>query len=90
MEGAPSRDARADVFSDMAEPQFGIERATAGLVTALFLASALLLAGLLYFILRDMERRTTPENGGQSAGVERVVPTPDRDAASSRRVTIRS
>lgn len=58
----------------MAEPQFGIERATAGLVTTLFLASALLLAGILYFILRDMDRRTKPEDEGQNVGVERVVP----------------
>lgn len=41
----------------MPNAQFDVERATAGLVMALFVAAALLLAALLYFVLQDMDER---------------------------------
>ena len=49
----------------MPEAQFDVERATGGLVMALFVASALLLAGLLYFVLQDMDRRVKDEHSDQ-------------------------
>lgn len=42
----------------MARGQYDVERATAGLVMALFLASALLLAALTYFVMQDAGERS--------------------------------
>lgn len=64
----------------MSNSQFDVERATAGLVTTLFLAAALLLAGLLYFVLEDIDERTAESDDDlQSVRVERPSssqPTP--------------
>ena len=59
----------------MPEAQFDVERATGGLVMALFVASALLLAGLLYFILQDIDRRAESTEESASQAVH-VVPSP--------------
>ncbi|MEF8817809.1 MAG: hypothetical protein V5A58_13550 [Salinibacter sp.] len=57
----------------MSNAQYDVERATAGLVMALFVASALLLAALLYFVWRDMESRSAVP-ASDSAQAVRVVP----------------
>ena len=64
----------------MSNGQFDVERATAGLVMALFVSAALLLAGLLYFVLRDIDDRgkTSSENP-QAARVE-AAPLPSSSA----------
>jgi hypothetical protein len=51
----------------MSDPQFDVERATAGLVLALFLGAALLLGAMYYFVLRDAETRA------ESSGVTPAV-----------------
>lgn len=43
----------------MSESTFNIERATNGLVLALFLAAALFLGIMLYYVLRDIDERTS-------------------------------
>lgn len=61
----------------MPNPQFDVERATAGLVMALFVASALLLAGLLYFVSRDLgARRTDADTTSARAPTVQVVSSP--------------
>ncbi len=67
----------------MSDPQFDVERATAGLVIALFLASALLIAGMLLFILRDMEERAQSSGSEQAVRVERAPATASRAPAPS-------
>jgi HAMP domain-containing protein len=41
----------------MDDSQFNIERATNGLVLALYLAAAVFLAVMLYYVLRDIDER---------------------------------
>jgi len=61
----------------MSNGQFDVERATAGLVMALFVSAALLIAGLLYFVLRDIDKRTASSEGSQQAvRVEEAAPPP--------------
>ncbi|GEM_PF-3654916 len=56
----------------MSDPQFDVERATAGLVLALFLAASLLLGAMYYFVLRDAEKRAADASSpAQSVRVER-------------------
>lgn len=61
----------------MSDPQFDVERATAGLVLALFLASSLLVAAMFYFILRDMQRRLGTSSSSQAVRVEHPPQTTD-------------
>lgn len=51
----------------MPHGQHDVERATAGLVMALFLASALLLAALAYFVMQDADERSTEETASAQA-----------------------
>ena len=61
----------------MSNGQFDVERATAGLVMALFVSAALLLAGLLYFVLQDIDKRGESSEGPQQAvRVEDAPPPP--------------
>jgi len=61
----------------MSNGQFDVERATAGLVMALFVSAALLLAGLLYFVLQDIDKRAESSEGPQQAvRVEAAAPPP--------------
>lgn len=57
----------------MPNAQFDVERATGGLVMALFVAAALLLAGLLYFVLQDIETRA--ESSGREVQTVRLEQT---------------
>lgn len=51
----------------MSDSTFNIERATNGLVLALFLAAALFLGIMLYHVLQDIETRTSePKEEGQA------------------------
>jgi hypothetical protein len=59
----------------MSDPQFDVERATAGLVLALFLAASLLVAALFYFILRDTKTRAEASESSQAVRVERPPQT---------------
>lgn len=61
----------------MSPGQHDVERATAGLVMALFLASALFLAVLLYFILSDINQRAETE--AESAPTVRLHEPPPLD-----------
>ncbi len=54
----------------MAEPSFNIESATNGLVLALFLAAALFLGVMLFYVLRDIEGR---QSSSSSEGAEATV-----------------
>jgi len=54
----------------MSDPQFDVERATAGLVLALFLAASLLVAVMFYFILRDTKKRAETSSSPQAVRVE--------------------
>jgi hypothetical protein len=55
----------------MSDPQFDVERATAGLVLALFLAASLLLGAMYYFVLRDAKTRAeAPSSSSQAVRVE--------------------
>lgn len=60
----------------MSNAQYDVERATAGLVMALFVAAALLLAALLYFVWRDMESRSAVPVGDSAQAVRVVPPRP--------------
>ncbi len=60
----------------MSEAQFDVERATGGLVMALFVASALLLAALLYFVLQDMDRRTEAAADSTSQAIHAAPSAP--------------
>jgi hypothetical protein len=74
----------------MPNSQYDVERATAGLVMALFVAAALLLAALLYFVLRDMDERAADESASEPQAV-RVAPpaAPERPVADPA-VSLRS
>ena len=67
----------------MSNGQFDVERATAGLVMALFVSAALLLAGLLYFVLRDIGNRA--ESSSEDKQAVRIEDAPL--APSARSVT---
>ncbi|MEF8816303.1 MAG: hypothetical protein V5A20_06440 [Salinibacter sp.] len=54
----------------MSDPQFDVERATAGLVLALFLAASLLVGAMYYFVLRDIGERADASDSSQAARVE--------------------
>lgn len=67
----------------MSNSQFDVERATAGLVMTLFVAAALLLAGLVYFVMQDMDERTAePDAEPQSTRIERSSPSHSVRASS--------
>ena len=66
----------------MPNAQFDVERATAGLVMALFVAAALLLAALLYFVLQDMDERTDASSSEPQA--VRVAPPPASGPPTAR------
>ena len=67
----------------MSDPQFDVERATAGLVLALFLAASLLLAAMYFFVLRDAEERASAQESSQAVRVEPPsVPSDDRALVS--------
>lgn len=69
----------------MSNAQFDVERATAGLVMALFVAAALLLAALLYFVLQDMDERADASTSEpQAVRVEPPVESKTPVAASLR------
>ena len=68
----------------MSNGQFDVERATAGLVMALFVSAALLLAGLLYFVLRDIGDRS--ESSSQDTQAVRIEDAP-LDSPSARSVS---
>jgi sensor domain CHASE-containing protein len=58
----------------MSESQFNVERATIGLVLALFLASALFLGVMLYYVLQDIDRRQAEKQTDTArAAVHQVV-----------------
>jgi hypothetical protein len=65
----------------MSDPQFDVERATAGLVLALFLAASLLLGAMYYFVLRDTGKRAE-EASSSAQAVVRVERPPSSDAVS--------
>ena len=65
----------------MSDPQFDVERATAGLVLALFLAASLLVGALYYFVLRDAKERADTSDSPQAVRVER--PAAVRPASGS-------
>ena len=65
----------------MPEAQFDVERATGGLVMALFVASALLLAALTYFVFQDLDRRTEVADDSTSQAVRVGSPLPLASAA---------
>jgi len=54
----------------MSDPQFDVERATAGLVLALFLTASLLLGAMYYFVLRDANERSDGSSTSQTVRVE--------------------
>jgi hypothetical protein len=65
----------------MPNAQFDVERATGGLVMALFVAAALLLAGLLYFVRQDIAARTESSGGdAQTVRFERTGPAVAADS----------
>ena len=68
----------------MSNGQFDVERATAGLVMALFVSAALLLAGLLYFVQRDIGDRS--ESSSQDTQAVRIEDAP-LDSPSARSVS---
>lgn len=68
----------------MSNGQFDVERATAGLVMALFVSAALLLVGLLYFVLRDISDRA--ESSSQDPQAIRIEDAP-LDTPSVRSVS---
>ncbi len=56
----------------MSDVHTHVERAAAGFVTALYLAAALLLAVILFRVIRDHEARTAPE---PTSHVEQPMPS---------------
>jgi len=65
----------------MENSQFNIERATNGLVLALYVAAAIFLAVMLYHVLRDIdERRPTPADDAAVLKYERLQEGPVRGA----------
>lgn len=67
----------------MPNAQFDVERATAGLVMALFVAAALLLAALLYFVLQDMDERADASSSEPQAVRVEPPTVPESPAAFS-------
>ena len=63
----------------MSDPQFDVERATAGLVLALFLAASLLVVAMFYFVLRDTKKRAEASDSSQAVRVERTPKTMTAD-----------
>jgi len=61
----------------MQDSQFNIERATNGLILALFLASTLLLVVLLWRVLGDIEQRQAESSTPPSAQVIAAEPPPE-------------
>jgi hypothetical protein len=59
----------------MSDPQFDVERATVGLILALFLAASLLVGAIYYFVLGDMEERADTSDPPQAVRVERPAAT---------------
>ena len=70
----------------MSSPQFDVERATAGLVMALFLAASLLLGAMYYFVLRDANEQSDTSSASQAVRVEE----PPAVAASPPSVSLAS
>jgi hypothetical protein len=70
----------------MSDPQFDVERATGGLVLALFLAASLLLGAMYYFILRDTGKRAEETRSSAQAVVRGEHP-PCSDAVSPSAVS---
>jgi len=64
----------------MSDPQFDVERATAGLVLALFLAASLLVGAMYYFVLRDMEARAAASDTSQAVRVDHPPAGPPASA----------
>jgi hypothetical protein len=67
----------------MSDPQFDVERATAGLVLALFLAASLLVAAMFYFVLRDTKKRAETSSSPQAVRAEPPPQTADAVPAPS-------
>lgn len=67
----------------MSNPQFDVERATAGLVLALFLAASLLVVAMFYFVLRDTKKRTETSNSPQAVRIGHPPQTPGFSSAPS-------
>jgi hypothetical protein len=67
----------------MSDPQFDVERATAGLVLALFLAASLLVVAMFYFVLRDTKKRAEASDSSQAVRVERPTAIASRAPAPS-------
>jgi len=57
----------------MSDPDSNIERATNGLVLALFVVAALFLGVMLFYVLRDIQARQSEASSGTQA--PRSVPT---------------
>ena len=57
----------------MASSSNDIERATSGLVIALFLSLAVLLAVIAFHFLNDLQEREAQEQGGRTAAASLVV-----------------
>jgi hypothetical protein len=57
----------------MDDSQFNIERATNGLVLTLYLAAAIFLAVILYYVLRDIDQRQ-PVQTDDAAVLQRTMP----------------
>jgi HAMP domain-containing protein len=69
----------------MDDSQFNIERATNGLVLALYLAAAVFLAVMLYYVLRDIDERQ-PAPTDDAAVLQHEVPWKEGIAASEAHV----
>lgn len=65
----------------MDDSQFNIERATNGLVLALYLAAAVFLAVMLYYVLRDIDERQSASTD-DAAMLRHKVPWNGETAAS--------
>jgi hypothetical protein len=81
----------------MSDSSFNIERATNGLVLALFLLSALFLGVMLYYVLQDIdERRAAPSDEATTAhvtaaaGAPSAAPATPSPGASLRAVSLRA
>lgn len=74
----------------MNDSQFDIERATNGLVLTLYLASAIFLAVMLYYVLRDMGERQQAAEGQGASSARFIVPSIDESSPSgeARRMAV--
>lgn len=63
----------------MKDSQFNVERATNGLVLALYLAAAIFLAVMLFYVLRDINERQAAAE--ESAAAVPVAPALERGTA---------